>query len=115
MQSVPVKEVFEGKIVWEGSVEIFTLRNAKAKRCYAWGQPKAGGGWEITTVLENSTGHLTAHRRKSRARGEKQSSGVLMVFREVQIKSPASGDAELKIGIQVFPKRREEEFSRGSR
>jgi hypothetical protein len=52
MQSVPVKEVFEGKTVWNGSVEIFTLRNAKAKRCYAWGQPKEGGGWEITTVLE---------------------------------------------------------------
>ncbi|HXC02368.1 MAG TPA: hypothetical protein VNU49_06925 [Opitutaceae bacterium] len=52
MQSVPVKEVFEGKTVWEGSVEIFTLRNAKAKRCYAWGQRKEGGGWEMTTVLE---------------------------------------------------------------
>jgi hypothetical protein len=52
VQSVPVKEVFEGKTVWAGSVEIFTLRNAKAKRCYAWGQRKEGGGWEITTVLE---------------------------------------------------------------
>jgi hypothetical protein len=52
MQSVPVKEVFEGKTVWEGAVEIFTLRQAKARRCYAWGQPKKGGGWEITTVLE---------------------------------------------------------------
>jgi hypothetical protein len=52
MQSVPVKEIVEGKIVWEGAVEIFTLRNAKAKRCYAWGQRKEGGGWEMTTVLE---------------------------------------------------------------
>jgi hypothetical protein len=52
MQSVAVKEVFEGKTVWDGSVEIFTLRNAKAKRCYAWGRTKEGGGWEITTMLE---------------------------------------------------------------
>ena len=52
MQSVPVKEILEGKTIWEGSVEIFTLRNAKARRCYAWGRPKAAGGWEITTVLE---------------------------------------------------------------
>jgi hypothetical protein len=64
LQSVPVKEVVGGKTVWEGSVEIFTLRNSKARRCYAWGQPKAGGGLEITTVLEISpvTSPLTAVR-----------------------------------------------------
>jgi hypothetical protein len=52
MRTVPVKEVFEGKVAWEGEVEIFSLRNCKAKRCYTWGYPKEGGGWEITTVLE---------------------------------------------------------------
>ena len=35
--SVPVHEVFQGKTVWQGDVEIFALhRHPKAKHCYAW-------------------------------------------------------------------------------
>jgi hypothetical protein len=35
--SVPVKEVFQGKTVWEGIVEVFTLHgHAKANTAYAW-------------------------------------------------------------------------------
>jgi hypothetical protein len=35
--SVPVKEVFQGKIVWDGIVEIFDLKNhPTAFRVYAW-------------------------------------------------------------------------------
>jgi hypothetical protein len=52
IRTVPIKEVFEGKTIWDGEVEIFILRNYKAKRCYAWGHRKDGGGWKITTVLE---------------------------------------------------------------
>jgi hypothetical protein len=37
VQTVPVKEVFEGKTIWQGDVEVFDLRdNAKATRAYAW-------------------------------------------------------------------------------
>jgi hypothetical protein len=52
VRSEPVIEVFDGKVVWEGVVEIFDLEgHAKAKRCYAWlflenGEP------QYTTVLE---------------------------------------------------------------
>ncbi len=37
VESVPVKETFEGKTVWEGVVEVFDLKgHAKAPRAYAW-------------------------------------------------------------------------------
>jgi hypothetical protein len=35
--TVPVHEVFQGKTVWQGDVEVFDLTgHPKAKRCYAW-------------------------------------------------------------------------------
>ena len=37
VESVPVKEVFEGETVWEGVVQVFDLiGHPKATRCYAW-------------------------------------------------------------------------------
>lgn len=37
VQSVPVKETFDGATVWEGSVHVFDLvGNPKATRAYAW-------------------------------------------------------------------------------
>jgi hypothetical protein len=37
VESVPVKEVFEGRTVWEGVVEVFDLAgHATAHRVYAW-------------------------------------------------------------------------------
>jgi hypothetical protein len=42
-QSVPVKETFEGKTVWEGVVHVFDLAgNPKATRAYAWSSPIEG-------------------------------------------------------------------------
>lgn len=36
-ETVPVKEMFRGQIVWEGEVEVFNIRgHPKARRCYAW-------------------------------------------------------------------------------
>ena len=36
-QTVPVQEVFEGRTIWQGEVEVFDLHgHAKAKRAYAW-------------------------------------------------------------------------------
>jgi hypothetical protein len=40
VESVPVREVSHGRVIWEGPVEVFTLRNhPRAKRAYAWCQP----------------------------------------------------------------------------
>ena len=37
VESVPVKELFQGKTVWDGVVEVFDLRGRpKANRTYAW-------------------------------------------------------------------------------
>src|SRR3989440_5254780 len=37
IESVPVKETFQGKTVWEGIVEVFDLHgHPKATRVYAW-------------------------------------------------------------------------------
>ena len=37
VESVPVKEIFQGKTVWDGIVEIFDLKDhPTAHRVYAW-------------------------------------------------------------------------------
>lgn len=37
VESVPIKETFEGKTVWEGIVEVFDLQgHPKAPKAYAW-------------------------------------------------------------------------------
>ena len=42
--SLPVKEVWDGKTVWEGVVHIFDLDgHPKATRAYAWSRPINGG------------------------------------------------------------------------
>jgi len=43
IESVPVKEVFEGETVWEGIVQVFDLQNhPKTTRCYAWSHELEG-------------------------------------------------------------------------
>ena len=54
-QTVPVREVFQGKVIWDGEVEVFELLgHAKARRCYAWGYPneKEPDRLDVVTVLE---------------------------------------------------------------
>jgi hypothetical protein len=37
VESVPVKEVFQGETAWEGVVQVFKIHgHPKATRCYAW-------------------------------------------------------------------------------
>ncbi|HYJ88084.1 MAG TPA: hypothetical protein VEW46_18600 [Pyrinomonadaceae bacterium] len=37
VETVPVTETFKGETVWNGDVEVFTIRgHPKAKRAYAW-------------------------------------------------------------------------------
>ena len=39
LESVPVKETFNGETVWEGIVEVFNLHgHPKANKAYAWSQ-----------------------------------------------------------------------------
>jgi hypothetical protein len=55
VDSVPVKEVFRGKTIWEGIVEVFDLiKHPKARRAYAWGHAAKDTGMEVrvVTVLE---------------------------------------------------------------
>jgi len=43
VESVPVRETFEGEIVWEGEVQVFDLRDhPTATRCYAWSHEVEG-------------------------------------------------------------------------
>ena len=49
-ESVPVKEMFNGKTLEDGEVEVFDLfDHPKAKRCYGWSHGEPG---EFITVLE---------------------------------------------------------------
>jgi hypothetical protein len=42
-QSVPVREIFDGKTVWEGVVHVFDLAgHPTATRAYAWSSPIEG-------------------------------------------------------------------------
>src|ERR1035437_6891396 len=42
-QSVPVKETFGGKTVWEGIVHVFRINgHPKASQAYAWSSPIEG-------------------------------------------------------------------------
>ena len=55
IESVPVEEIFRGKIIWKGKVEVFTLANhPKAKRCYGWSHAGGEGDTDerFVTVLE---------------------------------------------------------------
>jgi len=51
--TVPVREMFQGKVAWDGEVETMRLiGHPKTGRGYAWGFKEPEGRWEITTVLE---------------------------------------------------------------
>jgi hypothetical protein len=51
-ESVPVKEVFQGKTIWEGVVEVFDLHgHPKANTAYAWAHE--------TDDAENPIRHVT--------------------------------------------------------
>lgn len=54
-ESVPVSEVFQGKTIWRGDVEVFDLHgHPKAKRAYGWSHPEGADnkGERFVTVLE---------------------------------------------------------------
>ena len=54
-ESVPVHEVFQGKTIWKGDVEVFDLAgHPKAKRAYGWSHPEGADnkGERFVAVLE---------------------------------------------------------------
>jgi len=52
-QSSPIKEEADGKILWEGTVELFDLGgHPTARHCYAWAQKDATGRLQFTTILK---------------------------------------------------------------
>ena len=52
VESVPVKETFQGKVVWEGVVQVFDLKgHLTATRCYAWSHATKGKGRRFVAVL----------------------------------------------------------------
>jgi hypothetical protein len=49
-ETVPVHEVFKGKTLWHGDVEVFDLNgHPKAKRCYGWSYDEPE---QFITILE---------------------------------------------------------------
>jgi len=52
VESVPVKETFQGRTVWEGIVEVFELHgHPKAPKVYAWSHDTDGPKKRHVTVL----------------------------------------------------------------
>ena len=53
LETVPVREVFQGEVVWQGDVEVFEIRGHQtAKRCYAWAHDTDNTGKRFVAVLE---------------------------------------------------------------
>jgi hypothetical protein len=52
VESIPVKETFQGNTVWEGIVEVFELHgHPKAPKIYAWAHDADGPKKRHVTVL----------------------------------------------------------------
>jgi len=50
--TVQVREMFEGKTVWDGEVEVFDITGyPKASQCYAWSYQDDDGRMQYTAVL----------------------------------------------------------------
>ena len=52
IETVPVKEDFEGETAWDGDVEVFDLAGHQtARQCYAWGYENDAGKRQYVAVL----------------------------------------------------------------
>jgi hypothetical protein len=52
VESVPVHETFQGKTVWEGTVDVFRVRgHPRAERAYAWSYKADNGEIRHVAVL----------------------------------------------------------------
>ena len=54
LRAEPVIETFQGKTVWEGDVQVFTLLgHPEAKMCYAWSYQTEKGKQRFAAVLHH--------------------------------------------------------------
>jgi hypothetical protein len=51
LESVPVTEIFGGKTVWDGEVQVFEVTHPKANRVYAWSHESGGSKRRFHAVL----------------------------------------------------------------
>ncbi len=52
VESVPVRETFQGQVVWEGEVQVFDMTgHPAARRCYAWSHATEGTKRRFYAVL----------------------------------------------------------------
>jgi hypothetical protein len=51
LESVSVTEIFAGKSVWDGEVQVFEVDHPKASRVYAWSHESGGGKRRFHAVL----------------------------------------------------------------
>jgi len=51
LESVPVTEIFAGKAVWDGEVQVFEVAHPKASRVYAWSHETGNGKRRFHAVL----------------------------------------------------------------
>jgi hypothetical protein len=52
VEAVPVRELFEGEVVWEGIVHVYELDgHPEATRCYAWSHETDEGKERFVAVL----------------------------------------------------------------
>lgn len=62
LETVQVHETFIGKTIWQGNVEVFAVfGHPRARRCYAWIQPRSQGQKQFrffavlgTSVIKNA-------------------------------------------------------------
>lgn len=83
LESVPVKETFQGKTVWDGVVEVFEIKgHPKASKAYAWAHdtddplhPKRQVTvLHIPPVISPETAVRAAIVQEYRSRGQEQES-----------------------------------------
>jgi hypothetical protein len=52
VETVPVKETYQGQTLWDGEVEVFRLKgHPKANLCYAWSFDQGDGRTQHVAVL----------------------------------------------------------------
>ena len=69
-RSVPVRETFEGKAVWEGMVHVFDLAgHPTATRAYAWSSPIEGSTKRVPRSSEADSRALSTRSPRRRGRG----------------------------------------------
>ena len=74
LETVPIRETFQGQVAWEGEVEVFSVEHpSRATRCYGWGYPSEAdpNRTEFVAVLGTGpvTSPLTAVQAAIRAQG----------------------------------------------